>query len=129
MLVPCFAYFSTLKMEATCSSETSVGFQRATRSYSEPGYRSRYSDWLRVGRPRGRSSSPGGVKNFLFSTLSRSALGPTRPPIQWLPAGFSPGVKRPGRESGHSPPGGAEIKEIRIYTSTTPIRFHGVVFN
>jgi hypothetical protein len=29
---------------------------------------SRYSDWLRAGRPRGWSSSPGRVKNFLFST-------------------------------------------------------------
>jgi hypothetical protein len=27
--------------------------------YHEPGYRSRYSDWLRAGRPRDRSSSPG----------------------------------------------------------------------
>jgi hypothetical protein len=30
----------------------------------EPGQRSRYSDWLRAGRPRGRSSSPGSVKIF-----------------------------------------------------------------
>jgi hypothetical protein len=45
-------------------------------------YRSRYSDWLRDGRPRGRSSIPGGVKNFLFPTSSRLALGPTRPSIQ-----------------------------------------------
>jgi hypothetical protein len=28
MLISCFAYSSTLKMEATCSSERSVGFQR-----------------------------------------------------------------------------------------------------
>jgi hypothetical protein len=33
----------------------------------EPGYHSRYSDWLRAGPPKGRSSSPGRVKNFLFS--------------------------------------------------------------
>jgi hypothetical protein len=32
-LVSCWAYSSTLKMEATCSSETSVGFQRTTRHY------------------------------------------------------------------------------------------------
>jgi hypothetical protein len=30
MLVSCLAYSSTLKMEATCSSETSVDFQRTT---------------------------------------------------------------------------------------------------
>jgi hypothetical protein len=47
--------------------------------------RSRYSDWLRTGRPRGRSSSPYKVENFLFSTSSRSPLGPTQPPSKWEP--------------------------------------------
>jgi hypothetical protein len=32
-LVSCSAYFSTLKMEALCSPETSVDFQRTTRRY------------------------------------------------------------------------------------------------
>jgi hypothetical protein len=32
-LVSCSAYSSTLKMEAMCSSETSVDFQRTTRRY------------------------------------------------------------------------------------------------
>jgi hypothetical protein len=31
--VSCLTYSSTLKMEATCSSETSVDFQRTTRPY------------------------------------------------------------------------------------------------
>jgi hypothetical protein len=53
--------------------------------------RSRYSDWLRAGRPRGRNWSPGRVKNFLFSTSSRPALGPTQPPIQWVPGAFPRG--------------------------------------
>jgi hypothetical protein len=43
-----------------------------------------------------RSSSPGRVKNFLFSTSSRPALGSTQPPIQWVPGALFPGVKRPG---------------------------------
>jgi hypothetical protein len=47
-----------------------------------PGYLSRYSDWLRAGRRRGRSLSSGGVKNFLFSMLFSQALGPTQPSIQ-----------------------------------------------
>jgi hypothetical protein len=34
---------------------------------------------------RGRSSSPGGGKNFHFSMLFRQALRPTKPPIQWIP--------------------------------------------
>jgi hypothetical protein len=32
-MASCLAYFSPLKMEATCSSETSVDFQRITRRY------------------------------------------------------------------------------------------------
>jgi hypothetical protein len=33
-LVSCSAYFSTMKMEAICSSETSVDFQRTTRRHT-----------------------------------------------------------------------------------------------
>jgi hypothetical protein len=36
---------------------------------------------------------------------------PTQPPIQWVPEALSLGVKRPGREAGHSPPFSAEVKE------------------
>jgi hypothetical protein len=32
-LVSCLAYSSTMKMEATCSSEKSVGFQQTTERY------------------------------------------------------------------------------------------------
>jgi hypothetical protein len=53
-----------------------------------------------------------------ISTLSRPALGPTQPPIQWVPAVFSPGTKRPGREAEHSPPTTAEDKKTWIYTYT-----------
>jgi hypothetical protein len=54
-------------------------------------YASRYSDWLRAGRRRGQSSSPGRVKNFLFSKSSRPALLCTQPPIQWVPDAFPRG--------------------------------------
>jgi hypothetical protein len=39
------------------------------------------------------------------------ALGPTQPSIQWVPGVLSLGIKRPGRESDHSPPssGGQRI--------------------
>jgi hypothetical protein len=70
--------------------------------------------------PRGRSSSPGRVKNFLFSTSSRGAMGSTQPPIQWVPGALSPEVKRSGREAGHSPPTSAEVKKTLIYASTPP---------
>jgi hypothetical protein len=82
-----------------------------------------YSDWLRAGRPRGRSSRPDSVKIFLFSTWSRPALEPTHPPLHLAPEALSSGVKRPGREADHSPPASAEVKKMWIYTSTPPYAF------
>jgi hypothetical protein len=70
-----------------------------------------------------RSSSRGRVKNFLFSTSSRPALGTTQPLIQWVPGVLSPGLKRPGREADNSPPTNAEVKKMWIYTSTPPYAF------
>jgi len=48
---------------------------------------------------------------FLFSTMSRPALGsnPTSYPMGTM--GSFPGVKGPGREANHSPPSSAQIKE------------------
>jgi hypothetical protein len=31
---------------------------------------------------------------FPLASVSRQALGPTQPPVQWLPGVLSPGVKR-----------------------------------
>jgi hypothetical protein len=62
---------------------------------------------------------PAGLGIFLFTTASRTALGPTHPPIQWVPfRAVSLGVKRPGREADHSPPSSAEVKDVWSYTST-----------
>jgi hypothetical protein len=41
-------------------------------------------------------------------TVSRTALVPTQPPIQWVSGALSLGVKRPGREADHSPPSSAK---------------------
>jgi hypothetical protein len=48
---------------------------------------------------------------FLFTTISRTALGSTQPPMQSVPGALSPGVKQPGRKADHSPPSSAEVKE------------------
>jgi hypothetical protein len=45
-----------------------------------------------------------GLGIFLFTTASRRVLGPTQPPIPWIPGALFLGVKRPGREADHSPP-------------------------
>jgi hypothetical protein len=50
---------------------------------------------------------PAGVRIFLCTTASRTALGSTKPPTQWVPGAPSMGVKRPGREADHSPPSSA----------------------
>jgi hypothetical protein len=51
-----------------------------------------------------------GLRIFLFTTASRTALRPIKPPIQWVPGAVSLGVKRRGREADHSPPSSAEVK-------------------
>jgi hypothetical protein len=59
---------------------------------------------------------PVGVGIFLFTTASRTAVGPTEPPTQWVTGSLSPGVKRPGRKADHSLPSGAEVKEcVELY--------------
>jgi hypothetical protein len=101
-----------------CLRSLKISFLYSKIHKKEPGTRSRYSGWLQTGRPRGRSSSPGRVKNFLFSTSFRPAREPTQPPSQWVPA-----VKRQGREPDHSPPTRADVKKTWPYTSTPPYAF------
>jgi hypothetical protein len=63
---------------------------------------------LRAGLP---DSIPGrGRDSFLIVTASKPALGPTKPPIQWVLRSRSPGIKRTGREANHSPPPSAELR-------------------
>jgi hypothetical protein len=42
-----------------------------------------------------------------FPHLSRLALGPTHPPVQWVPS-LSRGLRQPGRDD-HPPPSSAEV--------------------
>jgi hypothetical protein len=64
-----------------------------------------------------------GLGNFLFTTASRTALGLTQPPFQWVLGVLSLRVKRPGREADHSPPSSAEVKEcveLYLYSPNAP---------
>jgi hypothetical protein len=94
------------------------------RTLYPPNHNSRNRDGV-AGIAIGRSSSPGRIKNFLFSTSSRSALGFTQPPIQRVPGALSSEVKQPGREADQSPPANVEIKKMWLYTSTPPYAFMG----
>jgi hypothetical protein len=60
---------------------------------------------------------------FLFTTAFRTALGPTQPPIQWVPRALSLGIKRPRCEADHSPPSSAEVEEwvdLYLHSPNTP---------
>jgi hypothetical protein len=63
---------------------------------------------LRTGRPKFDSRKRQGL--FLLAAASRPDLGPTQPPIQWIPEALSLGLRRPGREAGHSPTSSAKVK-------------------
>jgi hypothetical protein len=65
------------------------------------------------------------VKTRIFTSpcCQKLALGSTRPPIQWVPRAFSPGVKRQGHEADHLAAASAEVKKMWIYTSTPPYAF------
>jgi hypothetical protein len=66
---------------------------------------------------------------FLLANISRPVLGLTQPPIQWVLGAVSPGVKQQEREADHSPTSSAEVKNSWSYTSTHPIRLHGVMLS
>jgi hypothetical protein len=86
-----------------------------------PLVKSRIAQWYGLD-DRG-NLPPQGLETFLFTTASRPALGPTQPPIQWVPGALSLEVKRPGREADHSPPTSAEVKNAWSYTSTPKYAF------
>jgi hypothetical protein len=114
--------FFYLENVAAWSSQTSVHFYQTTRWYSpDEGTFQLYTavclfihleivtffwnirmqlavTWLCAAK--GKEFESRWRRNFYFMS-SRRALGPTQPPIQWVPWAISPGVKRPGREANH----------------------------
>jgi hypothetical protein len=66
-----------------------------------------------------------------FSLHRRVYNGPGTHPASYpiSTRGSSLGVKRPEREADHSHSSNAEVKNAWSYTSTPPIRLHGVVLS
>jgi hypothetical protein len=101
----------------------------STFQYARANIRSRCSSVsivtrLRAGRHRGQFPAWAKTGFFFFATASRPALEPTQTPIQGVP-----GTKRMGRESDHSRPSSAAVNNSWSYTSTPPIRLHGVALS
>jgi hypothetical protein len=86
---------------------------------------SQYSVWLRDKRPGDLSSIPDrGERIFPLASVSRPALGPIQPPVQWVPGGPFPGAKaQPGRDADHSPHLVPRSRMSRSYTSSPSSAF------
>jgi hypothetical protein len=66
--------------------------------------------WYSAGLRAGWSGVLVPAEHGNFALHHPVRLGPTQPPIQWVPGAVSLGVKWPGREADHSPPSSAEVK-------------------
>jgi hypothetical protein len=76
----------------------------------------------------GRGSISWKDKIFLFSIASRPAVGPTQPPIQWVPWALSPGGKRQGVKLTthlHLVP---RSRMVELYLHS-PVCLYGIVLN
>jgi hypothetical protein len=77
------------------------------------------------GRPGDRGSIPGrGERIFPLASVSRPALGPTQPPVQWVPGVLSPGLKRGRGVTLTTPPHPVPRSRMsRSYTSSPSSAF------
>jgi hypothetical protein len=81
---------------------------------------------------RSRDSSVGIVTGYMagvrIAAGPRPILGPTQPPIRWVPGALSTEAKRPESKTNHWPPSSAEVK-IGGGIPPLPISLQGVVLN
>jgi hypothetical protein len=76
-----------------------------------------------------RVGLPAGAGNFSLHHRVQNGSGADSASYPMGNDGSFPGVNRPGRESDHSPPSSAKVKNAWSYTSTLPIYLHGVVLS
>jgi hypothetical protein len=114
VLIGQFYLFTTPDMRNTVSLQIATSFSHLL-VFIRAGW-----SWVQV---------PVGAGNFSVHHRLQTALGPSHPPIQWLPEVLCLGVKRSGHEADNSPPSSAKVKNAWRYTYTPPIRLHCVVLS
>jgi hypothetical protein len=57
--------------------------------------------------------------DFRLATAFRPALGPIKPPIQWVPGGSYLGIKGPGPKANQLPPSSEDVKNDWSYASSS----------
>jgi hypothetical protein len=102
-----------------------AGFSQQRLGFSPRAVHVRFVVGKVAGRSGFQGSIPGRDCEFFAS--------PPRPERLWGPTsllskGYQ-GIKRPGLVVDHPPPSSAEVKNAWSYSSTPPIRLHGVVFS
>jgi len=122
-----------VQWRAFVSTVKTFGFQKESRILYDTlsnyhlfkEYPAPWSKCRGAGLRTGRSGfgSRQGLKTVLFATVSRLAVGPTQPLIQWVPGGLTAEIKRLVREADHSPPSSVAAKNAWIYNSTSPYVF------
>jgi hypothetical protein len=76
-----------------------------------------------------RVRSSAGAGNFSLHHLVQHGSGAHPASYPMGTEGCFSGGKAAGREADHSPPSNAEVKNAWSYTSTPPIRLHGVMLS
>jgi hypothetical protein len=78
---------------------------------------------LRNGQPKNYGSIPGKGKRFSLFQSIQAGMGPTQPHIHCTAGAVSSGVKRSERETDHSPPSVADVRNEWHDISTPPHAF------
>jgi hypothetical protein len=107
-----------LEREVVHTSTCSVDVVKTSRAV-EAGFQTLISE--------SRVRFPTGAGDFSLHHRIQNGSGAHPASYPMGTSGSFHGVKQPEREADHSPPSSVEVKNAWSYTSTPPVRLHGVV--